>query len=384
MPAAISVALLLVAEISVGVDAGLQAGDRSVISGRIVNRLGCPLIAEFKLRPGTAPFADGALQATRSDAEGRFEFRSVEPGRYWIHYVLNDGGWGGDGVVVDAGGANKDFNWPAPFVGDVQDLEFLVTDREGNPLAGVKVTWRRFSGAIDGPACGSEVVTDVAGRARLNRAASGTYRITVERDGFAPRTRDVKFGSGYETAVTFRLLTPPEAEKEGRTVLQGCFSSHETSPRSLPELISRADAIVVGRIATAVLDPDYRGEYSPTVLTRYDVHGIEILKPHPQLTGASVPLTHLAGEMEWGDKNIVGCSGLAMRSGETYVLFLTWDDQRRTFTPLSGSAYIVNITSGEVGPIRLSYTLAPALHEHKGQTAVQFLTAIKAVLKNRI
>ena len=49
------------------------------------------------------------------------------------------------------------------------------------------------------------------------------------------------------------------------------------------------------------------------------------------MAGLMMPLTHMAGEMDWGDKNVAGCDRYTMRPGDTYVLCLTWDDARRTF-----------------------------------------------------
>jgi hypothetical protein len=388
VPTAISITGLILVAIAIRVPAEpfAQVGDRSNITGRIVNRLGCPLIAVLKLRPASAPFVDGALQEARSDADGRFVFQNVAQGRYWIHYDLDaNGGWGGDGVVVGPAGAHKEFNWPTPSLTDVDDIDFLVTDRDGIPLAGAKVSWRRFSGAVNGPACGSEVTTDVDGRARVSQVPSGTYRITVEGDGRPPQTRDVRFGSGYEKSAIFRLLTPPEVQTEARTLHRSCGStSHDNPPGSLQDLLARADAVVVGRIATAVLDPDYGSDSYPSVLTRYDLQLSEVVKRHPLLpaTGAMARLAHLAGELEWGDKNVSACERFVMRSGESYLLFLTWNEQRRAFMPLSGNAFIANITSGELAPIRVSYTASPIIQERKGRSASQFLNEIKTALKS--
>ena len=202
---------------------------------------------------------------------------------------------------------------------------------------------------------------------------AGTYRITVEDNGRSPQTRDVRFGSGYEKSAKFRLLTPLEAEREARTLHQSCGStSHDSPPGSLQDLLARADAVVAGRIAAAVLDPDYGSGSYPSVLTRYDLRLSEVIKPHPQLTaiGSMARVAHLAGELEWGDKNVSACERFVMQSGESYVLFLTWNERQRAFMPLSGDAFIANITTGSVAPIRVSYTASPIIQERKRSVGV--------------
>jgi hypothetical protein len=81
------------------------------------------------------------------------------------------------------------------------------------------------------------------------------------------------------------------------------------------------------------------------------------------------------------DQRSGACERYTMRSGESNVLFLTWNDQRRAFLPLSGNAFIAHITNGEVAPIRVSYTPSPIIQERKGRPASQFLSEIKAALK---
>jgi hypothetical protein len=378
------VAFVLTAQVTTAVGSFAQSTDRAAITGRIVNRLGCPLVGEFKLRPGTAPFVEGALQVTTSNEDGRFEFRNVERGWYWIHYVLADGGWGGDGVVV-AGpeGAHKEFRWPAPSMSDIEGLEFIVTDGDGNPLPGVNVSWRRFSGAVGGPACGLDLTTDVGGRTKVADAPSGIYRVTGTLDGRVPQTRDIKVCSGCDKTATFRLLTPSESARAARTVTQGCISSHETRPESFPQVVSRADAVVVGRLASATLDPVYGEDNYPSLLTRYGIDVTDILKPHGQVTASQLAVIHLAGELEWGKEILVGCEGPPMPVGETYVLFLTWHEQRRGFVLLSGGAFTAKVSTGDVAPVRLTYTAPAVMREWQGRLASEFLSAIRTAARER-
>src|SRR5262249_48658623 len=64
-------------------------------------------------------------------------------------------------------------------------------------------------------------------------------------------------------------------ERAARTI-GGCSSESGDAPRTLPEATAGADAIVVGRISSAVLDPDYSYR-DPWVLTRYDVQLLEVI-----------------------------------------------------------------------------------------------------------
>jgi Carboxypeptidase regulatory-like domain len=257
------------------------------ISGRIVDSVGCPLIVALKLRPATAPFVEGALLEARSDMDGRFAFANVAPGRYWIHYdLVPKGGSGGDGVVVTAAGAHKEIQWPMPMASplDFKDRSFVVTDSEGIPIAGAKVAWRRFSGAIDGPSCGKDAMTDGEGRATADNSPPGTYRVVVEANGYERQSHDVKFEWGYSDTLTVRLLTPTEAERVSWTIATMCESP--APPDSLAKAVAAADAIVVGRIGTALLDPDFAvPDARPTALSRYDVQLVEVVKPHARLLG---------------------------------------------------------------------------------------------------
>src|SRR5262249_10768674 len=122
------------------------ANGHAQVSGRIVDRLGCPMIATVRLR---AP-VDHTLQEVRSDMEGRFTFPDVAAGHYWIAYDLQpSAGAGGDVVDVTDAATYKEVRWPEP---DRQtwDGSVVVTDSEGTALSGVGVTWRRYSGGVNG------------------------------------------------------------------------------------------------------------------------------------------------------------------------------------------------------------------------------------------
>jgi Carboxypeptidase regulatory-like domain len=383
----VRLAVLILSAVNAGGAAGVQVDGVQLpgITGRIVDAVGCPLIVALKLRPGTSPL-EGALQEAQSDMDGRFAFANVAPGEYWIHYeLLHNGGSGRDRVVVTTAGAHKEFRWltPSPSPYDFKDRDFVVTDSEGAPIAGANIAWRRFSGAIDGPSCGEDLVTDNDGRAIASNSPPGAYRVVVEANGYERQSRDVKFGSAYSDTLTIRLLTPTEADRASRTIIRMCESP--APPDTMAQATAAADAIVIGRIGTALLDPHFAVTAErPSVLTRYDVQLLEVIKPHARLAAnaARVAVVHFAGEFDWGHKVFLGCNRETMRAGETFVLFLTWSERVHAFMPMGGNTLLANITSGEVAPIRASFSAGAIVTAAKGQTAARYVRNLKAALTN--
>jgi len=357
------------------------ANGQAGLSGRIVDRLGCPLIAKLTLRHGREPL-DGALQEVLSNMDGRFTFANVPAGRYWLDYALKPGGTGGDGVVVTDAGTYKEVHWPLTPDTQTWDTSVVVTDSDGTALAGVGVTWRRFSGAVDGPSCETaSALTDVQGRARGSELPSGKYRVVVTANGFVPQTRDLTLGFAQKRTLPVRLLTPVESERRARSVgLGGC--EHSPEPETLPALVAASDAIIVARIQTAVLDPDYTMSY-PVVRTRYDAEVTDVIKAHPHLatTAQHVGLVQSAGELDWGKEVVLGCSQRTMRPGEIYVLFLMWSDHGQAFMPSHGNALLADITTDSVAPFRVLDTPVAIIAAHTGQSASDFIRDIRAAIR---
>jgi hypothetical protein len=146
--------------------------------------------------------------------------------------------------------------------------------------------------------------------------------------------------------------------------------------------VSGSEAIVVGRIRTAVLDPDDTMPY-PTVRTRYDVELTDVIKPHAHLamTARHIAVVQSAGELDWGTDVVLGCSQKTMRPGEVYVLFLTWSDQVQAFMPWNGNALLADITNDTVAPFRVLDTPAAIIAAHTGQSASDFIRDIRAVVR---
>lgn len=361
------------------------ANGRPQISGRIVDRLGCPLIATLTLRHGREP-VDGRLQEVQSNMDGRFTFQDVPPGRYWLDYALEPGGTGGDSVVVTEDGTYKAIRWSLTPDTQTSDASVVVTDSDGRALAGAAVAWRRFSGALDGPSCETaSATTDVQGRVQVNGLPPGKYRVVIGADGFVPQTRDIGIGFAQKPTSTVRLLTPVESERRARSLFRPCSPWESSSePQTLPALVSGSDAIVVGRIRTAVLDPDYTAPDYPVVLTRYDVELPDVIKPHAHLatTTRHIALVQSAGELDWGKDVLVGCSGgHTMRPGEIYVLFLTWNDHSQMFMLTRENDLLADITSDSVTPFRVLDTPAAIIAAHTGQSAADFVRDIRTALR---
>jgi hypothetical protein len=180
-----------------------------------------------------------------------------------------------------------------------------------------------------------------------------------------------------------RLLTPSEAERASRTIARNC--EFPDAPDTLAKATAGADTVVVGRIGSAVLDPDYSvTDTHPTVLTRYDVQLLEVIKPHARLAAnaARVAIVHSAGELDWDNKVLLGCNRDTMRVGEMFVMFLTWSERFHAFMPMGSNMLLANITSGEVAPIRASYTAGPIVTAAKGQPAAEYVRSLKAAVAN--
>ena len=84
----------------------------------------------------------------------------------------------------------------------------------------------------------------------------------------------------------------------------------------------------------------------------------------------------------WGNEVLLGCNRETMRAGEMFVLFLTWNERVHAFMPMGRNTLLANITSGEVAPIRASFTAGPIVTAANGQPAAQYVRSLKAALAN--
>jgi hypothetical protein len=108
---------------------------------------------------------------------------------------------------------------------------------------------------------------------------------------------------------------------------------------------------------------------------------LDVIKPHVRLADASrIAVLHSAGELDWGMNIVRGCNRETMRPGETFVLFLTWSEDRHAFMPLGDNTLIANISSGEVAPIRASLIPGPIVTGAIGQPAVSYVRTLRDAL----
>lgn len=186
--------------------------DPGTLAGRIVSAgLGVADV-ELRLFPAALERRERhtPLAETKSDAEGRFRFRGLEPhARHALHAQHPDF------LPKDA----------TLFPGHAEELELeraatvggtVRSAANGQPLAGVEVAIERWH---FGPAGMNERVSsssDAEGRWRLPWARPGIERFSVLRSGFAPERREFQVvaegGDGYEillgdaSALTLELV----------------------------------------------------------------------------------------------------------------------------------------------------------------------------------
>jgi hypothetical protein len=358
----------------------------AVLSGRLVDNVGCPVIdAVLRLQPGANGSGTVSIEETRSDSEGTFSFKPVAAGRnYWLRYDLSsNGGSGGTTITLDPAGTHVVQRWPVPWSPlDFTNFDFTVTDLDDLPVRGALVIWHRLLGSLESDCVSGYATTDAHGRAVAPALAPGRFRVTVVADGFALQTIDTTHEWGRRS-LTVRLLTPEEAEKAKRPTAQIGVCPPE-APSSIPALVAVSDAIVVARVVSGKLEADYTsGIHYPTVRTLYDIALIETIKPHQRLTGSTGTLTivHGAGEVDLGDMIVLGIERTPMRQGEVYVMFLVWNEHYRMLMPTYTSAFLANITTGVVTPMRRTREISPLIASRRGMPAAQFIQEIRSLIR---
>jgi hypothetical protein len=357
----------------------------AVISGRLVDAVGCPVIdVVLRIRPSSTHSETDYVEETRSDADGAFAFKPVVAGRnYWLRYDLKPTGRsGGTTVTLGPTGTHLTQLWPSPFPSELTDLDFAVTDLDDEPVRGARIAWHRLLGSIESDCGSGSATTNALGRAVEPAVAPGRYRVTVDADGFASQTIDTGHDS-EQRALRVRLLTPEEARKakKGSTVIDVCGPA---PPSSVATLVATSDAIVVARIMRAQLDADYTIDTTyPQIRTLYDIQLLDTIKPHPLLgpRAGIVSIMHNAGELELEDRIVNGLEHTPMREGDVYVMFLVWHDYYQMMMPAYASAFLANITTGVVAPMRRTRQISPVIARRKGMPAAQFVQAVRSALK---
>ena len=356
----------------------------AVLSGRLVDNVGCPVIdAIMRIRPGSGPSeAAGYIQETRSDADGAFAFKPMAPGQNWLRYDLTPTGTTVTPVTLGPSGTHLILQWPLPLPSSLTDFDLAISDRDDQPVRGARVAWHRLLGSIESDCVSGTATSDAGGHAIAPALAPGSYRVTVDADGFVPQTIDTAH-AWERQSLRVRLLTPKQAEraKKSSVSINVCGPAR---PSSIAALVALSDAIVVARISRAQLDADYSyGMAWPVVRTLYDIQLLDIIKPHPSLPAKAGPasIMHSAGELELEDMIVPSLEVTPMQEGDVYVMFLVWHDHYNMLMPTSANAFLANITTGVVAPMRKTRVISPVIAQRKGMPAAQFVQAVRSALK---
>ena len=166
-------------------ETGSPAVDLTVSAVRIVEE------AALRPRPRSA----------RTDAEGRFEIRSLQPGPYRV-YAGDPRSWLGRPAEVELGGAEAWVELTVPRTGRARVR--VVDPESGEGVPGARVS--AFQLVSEGRAYGSQVRTDEEGAAVFPHLPPGDYVFRV-------------YGTGYRRAerrATLRLEEPLELRFEVR------------------------------------------------------------------------------------------------------------------------------------------------------------------------
>jgi protocatechuate 3,4-dioxygenase beta subunit len=290
----------------------LRLGRPARLGGRVIDSQGQPvegikLSVEF-VGPGKASYCeeDPHFRTGVTDAEGRFSFDGLEPGRYRVGGVAPNYG------PLQAEPVERAREAELVIPGDWATLEGRIFDAEGAPVEGALI---HTSSLLPDP-----VLTDATGAYRISRVAQGQakFRVSHPTAGWGEDFIEV---SGRTLRHDFRLprLTP----------LEGRILGSDGSPVANPSLTVASRPIEVGadgRFRTAVppgwhqLDVQASG-WGPAregITVGDEPFDVEIRLPRPALirgrvTGLSpgesahVELKKSLGSYEGGRPDARGC-----------------------------------------------------------------------------
>lgn len=242
------------------------------IQGRVLGPDGNPISDYALMASGRSPDRNrgSAIARATTNAEGAFEFSSllaatysVRPGRDMDpRSMLKSsntpfvGEASVSGLVVEAGVTLSDVELQLPAAAAV---EVFVTDPEGNPISGAKVSCG-LTGTHFGFGQHGKVTTDHSGRALLGGLPAGEYLI------HATREREVSDKVGATLAVnstqTARLIL-----KQGTIVEVEVQSAGEVPERGFVRL-QDAD----GRMLSAAILANGKARLGPLTAGSYVVH----------------------------------------------------------------------------------------------------------------
>lgn len=307
------------------------------IRGRVLDAKGRPVsgVSVLGERPDEDPaFPSGitlhpcaARERTDTDAEGRFTFAHLEPGRYTLRVQTAD----------RTGGEIREVEAPAGAVVDGLEIRLgptgltvrVINDLDARPVraAQVSVVVEKMYLLEDEPQIRRQT-TAANGIARLPDLPEGTLWLQISRDGFAPSLEKLELALGEWREVGVRL--PPGGTLAGRVLDEtgqpvpdaevGVWQESSTSsegypPESLEE-------------RTRQTRTDARGRFGLRDLVAGEA---EVWVRHPSFLPLRTRSTVLAGQR-------VEAGPLVLRRGATVTGTVTDPDGR----PLAG----VRLTGG--------------------------------------
>ncbi|MEZ4366072.1 MAG: carboxypeptidase regulatory-like domain-containing protein [Kofleriaceae bacterium] len=161
------------------------------------------------------------------------------------------GSGAGAGLGIAGGDGGGDVGPPTP---TTATLAGVVTDEDGAPLVGAKVTIIVGGSTV-------ELVTDAGGGYRADALPLGTAEITIVADGREPVRRTVELAGGEAPVVTTQLEAPPLP-----TQLRGTVRSFRGAGVAATIVVSPGDLTITAEVSGEFeLDLPGGGEYTVTV-----------------------------------------------------------------------------------------------------------------------
>jgi ligand-binding sensor domain-containing protein/AAA+ ATPase superfamily predicted ATPase len=177
-----------------------QTESAAVVAGTIQDDRGSP-VAEATVTIS----AEGFAASVATQADGRFEFRNLKPGRYFITARAARFLKGTTSVTVTR---PDEVVPPLVIKLNPSSLHVAVLNQNNQPLGGVTLTlYTRDSGVV-GPVA-ARATTDESGDAYFGRLTPGSYELTAVQRGYAEYRTEVFISHGTMTDLPLQLLVAP-------------------------------------------------------------------------------------------------------------------------------------------------------------------------------
>jgi hypothetical protein len=277
----------------------------SGIYGRLLDEKGVPIDGAFVFaEPDERLWRSGPITPQASDADGRFAFLGLEPGRYRL-FARGEG----FAPAVDEVELGKESD---------AEIELVLTrgvtlfgrliDENDNPAAG-KVSLRALDGSAAGPLFQSRFAaeTDAEGSFSLGPVPSGEHTLLVEARGYGSRNIDVSVSGrapqqdlGDIVLETGLTISGRVVDESGTPVVSASVSSSQPARGMMSasgELFVTAETDGEGRFVLAGLSPGAQHVnasapgygYSESVLVEPGASGVTLaLKRAGSIRGAVV------------------------------------------------------------------------------------------------